>query len=235
MINSTPDLANKAMIMMLFDGGMRIEEFLNLRIKDITLQEYRDNKVFWSDIRYSKTFARKIPLPLCNVELRDWLDKHPDKSNREALLFPFSYPAVAKRLRTLARKSIGKHVYPHKFRHSSATYWASRMNRQQLCVKFGWSFSSRMPDKYIKRKGIIFDHIAEQGDLDQTSRLKRDNMDMREELQELRYQNKRVTQALEIIMPFVMKELQGGKNKVAPKGVGEFQMNNVDKLLSGMI
>ncbi len=42
-------------------------------------------------------------------------------------------------------------------RHSSATYWAPKMNRYQLCAKYGWAFSSDMPDRYIGRKGIIFD------------------------------------------------------------------------------
>ena len=49
-------------------------------------------------------------------------------------------------------------------RHSSATYWAPKMNRYQLCAKYGWSFKSNMPDRYIKRKGIIFEKIAEKGD-----------------------------------------------------------------------
>ncbi len=38
------------------------------------------------------------------------------------------------------------------------------MNRYQLCAKYGWTFSSNMPDRYIKRKGIIFEKIAEKGD-----------------------------------------------------------------------
>jgi hypothetical protein len=40
------------------------------------------------------------------------------------------------------------------------------MNRYQLCAKYGWVFSSDMPDRYIERKGIIFDQIAEKGDVD---------------------------------------------------------------------
>jgi hypothetical protein len=40
------------------------------------------------------------------------------------------------------------------------------MNRYQLCAKYGWAFSSNMPDRYIERKGIIFDQIAKKGDVD---------------------------------------------------------------------
>ena len=39
-------------------------------------------------------------------------------------------------------------------RHSTATWLASKLNRQQLCYYFGWAFSSNMPDKYISRAGM---------------------------------------------------------------------------------
>ena len=42
----------------------------------------------------------------------------------------------------------------HLFRHSSATYYADKMNRQQLCIRYGWAFSSDMPDIYISRAGV---------------------------------------------------------------------------------
>ena len=28
------------------------------------------------------------------------------------------------------------------------------MNRQQLCIRYGWTFSSDMPDVYISRAGV---------------------------------------------------------------------------------
>ena len=50
--------------MVLFDGGSRAEEFLNLRIKDLTRKRYEnDTYCYWINIRYSKTFPRNIPLP----------------------------------------------------------------------------------------------------------------------------------------------------------------------------
>jgi hypothetical protein len=45
-------------------------------------------------------------------------------------------------------------VHYHLFRHSSATYYASKLNRQQLCYRYGWKFSSYMPDVYISRSGM---------------------------------------------------------------------------------
>jgi len=70
-------------------------------------------------------------------------------------------------------------------RHSSATYWAAKLNRYQLCAKYGWAFSSDMPDRYIERKGIIFDQIAEKGDVDQTTRLQKENRNLVEKMETL--------------------------------------------------
>ncbi len=39
--------------------------------------------------------------------------------------------------------------------------WAPKTNRYQLCAKYGWVFSSDMPDRYIERKGVIFNQIGE--------------------------------------------------------------------------
>jgi hypothetical protein len=121
---------------------------------------------FKINIRYSKTFARNIPLPLCNSYLNAWLSKYPQRNDPEAQLFPIRYKSLVRKIRMLAEKVLKKRVTPHTLRHSSATYWAPKMNRYQLCAKYGWAFSSNMPDRYIEGKGIIFEKIAEKGDTD---------------------------------------------------------------------
>lgn len=70
-------------------------------------------------------------------------------------------------------------------RHSSATYWAPKMNLCQLCAKYGWAFSSNMPDRYIERKGITFDKIAEKGDTDQVAKLQKENRHLMGEVEAL--------------------------------------------------
>ena len=54
----------------------------------------------------------------------------------------------------LGKKVLNKKVYPHLFRHTSATYYANKLNRQELCYRYGWKFSSDMPDVYISRAGM---------------------------------------------------------------------------------
>jgi site-specific recombinase XerD len=204
MINSTPDAGLKAAVMVLFDGGTRIEELLNLRMKDLTKEKSgSDSECFWIDVRYSKTFARRIPLPLCTIYLKEWLGNHPRKDDPEAILFNFSYPSFARRLKRLGRKAIKKAVYPHMLRHSSATYWAPKLNRYQLCAKYGWAFSSDMPDRYIKRKGIIFDEIAEKGDVDQTTKLQKENVQLKDNMERIEQEYRKVRKALEFLMPIL--------------------------------
>ena len=83
-------------------------------------------------------------------------------------------------------------------RHSSP-----KMNRYQLCAKYGWAFSSDMPDRYIERKGIIFDQIAEKGDVDQATRLQKENRNLMEKVERLEQEYNKLRKASEFIMSIV--------------------------------
>lgn len=77
------------------------------------------------------------------------------------------------------------------------------MNRYQPCAKYGWAFSSDMPDRYIERKGIIFDQIAEKGDVDQMTRLQKENRNLMEKMETLEREYHEVRKALEFIIPLI--------------------------------
>ena len=64
-----------------------------------------------------------------------------------------------------------------------------------------------MPDRYIKRKGIIFEEIAEKGDVDQTTKLQKENRDIREKMERLEQEYKKVRRALEFIMPVAVEKV----------------------------
>ena len=103
----------------------------------------------------------------------------------------------------VAEKVLKKHLTPYILRHSSATYWAPKMNRYQLCAKYDWAFSSNMPDRYIERKGIIFDQIAEKGDVDQGTRLQKENRNLMEKVERLEQEYNKLRKASEFIMSVV--------------------------------
>ena len=60
-----------------------------------------------------------------------------------------------------------------------------------------------MPDRYIKRKGIIFDRIAEKGDSDQVSKVQKENRQLSEKVEALEGEYKKVRKALEFVMELV--------------------------------
>lgn len=219
MINSTHETSIKAALIVLFDGGPRAEELLNIRLKDLTQKTHmNDTACHWINIRHSKTFARTIPLPLSTKQINEWMAEHPDKNNPEAQLFPYTYPALRKRIRILGERALKKRLTLHMLRHSSATYWAPKLNRYQLCAKYGWAFSSDMPDRYIKRKGIIFDEIAEKGDVDQATKLQRENRILKDDMDKLQQDYGKIRKALEFLMPLIEDmEAEEFKRKIFEK------------------
>jgi hypothetical protein len=103
-----------------------------------------------------------------------------------------TYDAMRMFLARLGRSVLGRHVHPHLLRHTSATYYANKLNRQELCYRFGWRFSSDMPDVYIPRAGMETRELDEkfnQTELstlkDDLSRLSRDNHLKDERIQNL--------------------------------------------------
>ncbi len=164
-------IKQKALVQVLFDGGPRIGELLNVRLRHVRMyrvghaQEQRE--FFLIRLPFSKTLTRTVALPLKESTkwLRIWLEQHPahptirddgtlHAENMEALLFPMRVERVRTILRTVGRQAIRKRVYPHLLRHSSVTYWANHLTFAQLCKKYGWTMISRMPRKYIDRSGI---------------------------------------------------------------------------------
>ena len=116
-------------------------------------------------------------------------------------------------------------------RHSSATYWAPKMNRYQFCAKYGWAFSSDMPDRYIKRKGIIFDEIAEKGDQDQMHQMKKENLELKDKINSLDYEYKKIRRALEYMMPKIEQKpetLQESKIPFIVPKKGEISLKKED-------
>lgn len=148
--NSPTELRrNRALISVLFDGGLRADELLNIRLEQV----WRDKGVYWIRVQYSKTKPRTMNLPLSTPYLDEWLSVHPAKNDPTAYLFPFSYTALHHIIMRCGRAQ-GIRLKPHTLRHSSATYWARHLSRYQLCARMGWALSSRQPDRYIDQEGL---------------------------------------------------------------------------------
>lgn len=187
-------------IAVLFDSGARAEEFHNIRAEDIELPTGNNNfiKITLKE-EYSKTEGRTISLywEKSLEAVSDFMQqriKEGIKSNEPVTTI--SYDAVRFFLARIGLRVLEKKIHVHLFRHSSATYYASRLNRQQLCYRYGWKFSSDMPDVYISRAGVDdgLDEKMEQTELKELkSKLSKEEFERKKQQEDL----ERLTKAME--------------------------------------
>ena len=154
--------AQRFLIINLFSSGTRAEEFHNIRFSDVTLPKQNESFV---KIRirhgFSKTKGRTITMyhPQALKVARDYLELRKGMNPEEPLLL-MSYDTGRKWLKRLGQRVLKRNLYYHLFRSSCATWLATRMNRQQLCIFFGWKFNSPMPDIYISRSGLDMEEVS---------------------------------------------------------------------------
>ena len=84
-----------------------------------------------------------------------------------------------------------------------------------------------MPDRYIERKGIIFDQIAERGDVDQATRLQKENRTLMEKVERLEQEYNKLRKASEFIMSVDEgMDTEDLKKKMFEKGKKELSMSS---------
>lgn len=159
-------LQERYLLAVLFDSGARAEEFLNIRYEDIELPTKDQNfvKITLKE-EYSKTAGRVISLYWHNSleSVRDYFEQRKREGIRVSEpVYNGTYDSIRSFLRRLGNKVLQRNINPHLFRHSSATHYASKLNRQELCYRYGWAFSSNMPDVYISRAGMQSEKLDEQ-------------------------------------------------------------------------
>lgn len=211
--------AERFLIAVLFDSGARAEEFHNIRKEDIQLPTGNDTFVKLTlKEEYSKTKGRVISLYWKNSleAVRDYLDERKDIKNDEPI-FENSYDNTRQTLARLGIKAINKKIHYHLFRHSSATYYANKLNRQELCYRFGWAFSSDMPDIYISRAGMENKQLDESFKGTELEELKRE---LEKEKQAREMQITKIQEIQEILKPDDLEEIKlfiRGRQKTVAK------------------
>lgn len=218
----TSSIRDAALLMFLFDTGARAEELLNIRIEDLREEQIGKDTFFKVRIRFgtTKTKARTITIPLATPYVKNWLSMHPRGNDKSSFLFPIAYDYLRKILYRKG-KILRKRVYPHLLRHSSATYYCNRLNQYQLCYRYGWSMSSKQPQRYIDREGIEEEKTAEIIKYDETSKLKKENQLLKEDIQELRESDKIVAEKLVNLLNFFRSNPQITKRLAKEKGMEE--------------
>jgi len=156
---SAMNARDRYLIAVLFDCGCRAEEFLNIRYEDIELPTKDKNfvKITFKE-EYSKTKGRVISLYWKNSleAVSEYLrERQQEGIKSQDRIYENTYDGMRVFLRRLGRKILKKDINPHLFRHSSATFYAVKLNRQEMCYRYGWAFSSDMVDVYISRSGML--------------------------------------------------------------------------------
>lgn len=152
--NACKSNQERFLICVLFDAGCRAGEFLNIRFGDLQepTQGFPYYKILFKQ-EYSKTDERNIGLywKHSTEAIRDYLGEC-DDSDKNKPVYDKNYDAVRLFISRLGKRILKKRIHFHIFRKSSASHYADKMNRQQLCYRYGWRYASDMPDIYIKRK-----------------------------------------------------------------------------------
>lgn len=160
-IGACNTVRDRALIMVLWDTGARIDEVLSLNIGDLTI----DSGCGQTRLR-GKTGDREAWIIDSLPDLQAWLNIHPGREKPGNPLFVTytRYGIGANRLniRTVEnlckvlqrRAGVSKRVHPHAFRHARATDRAREgYTEMELRIMFGWSASSNMPATYIHISG----------------------------------------------------------------------------------
>lgn len=164
---------DKAIVLVLYETGCRIGELLSLKIKNVQFDQYG------AILRVTgKTGDRRVRIVSSAPALAAWLDVYEGRNDPEAVLwpprsnnnhatnFPMTHSSACHLLLDLAaRAGINKHVHPHLFRHSRATFLASRLTESQMKEYLGWVQASSMASVYVHLSGRNVDNamLALQG------------------------------------------------------------------------
>lgn len=156
----------RTILWILFDSGLRINELLNLRLKDIKPPSNGEN-YFTLRVRHetAKTHEeRNVGLHYSNKHLLEYLEKnHQTPNKQDSFLFNTSYNYIRKYLSEKSKKHLNRSMTPKRLRGSSATHFASRIKSyQSFCYRYGWKLSSRVPDGYYNRAGVKNKEVMQQ-------------------------------------------------------------------------
>ncbi|AAM05234.1 tyrosine-type recombinase/integrase [Methanosarcina acetivorans] len=153
---------DKALIATLYESGARKGELFSVRLKHIVFDE---NGCIVT-LPEGKTGARRVRLVFAASYLRQWIECHPTKDNRDSYLFVSSrddHPLISTTAlkegldRISKRAGVKKRVNPHAFRHARATHLAGHLTEQQMKIYLGWTENSSMASVYVHLSGKDID------------------------------------------------------------------------------
>ena len=159
-IDACENFRDKAVISLLYEGGFRIGELLNMKIRDL-----KNERNYMKVSVTGKTGPREVLIIYSIPYLNQYLNLHPLKNNLDAPFWisiggykhnqKLIYLGVRKLIkRVFKRAGVNKkRLYPHLFRHSRATELAKHFTESQMKAYFGWTQGSNMAAIYVHMSG----------------------------------------------------------------------------------
>ncbi|MCK4637012.1 MAG: tyrosine-type recombinase/integrase [Methanomicrobia archaeon] len=159
MIETADHPRDKAIIAVLYEGGLRIGELASLKMKNVEFDDYG------AVIKVKgKTGERRVRIISSASLLAKWIETHPERNNKNASLWinlatnyknrGISYRGISEKLKTIAKGAdVDKTITPHLFRHSRATHLATVLTEAEMNEYFGWVQGSDMPATYVHLSG----------------------------------------------------------------------------------
>lgn len=202
MLDCSKGIRDRVLIQLLYDSGARIEEFLNLKRSDVEEKTENNIKVYYITIRNenSKTKGRTIALPMpSSTKLLDlWLQNRPNMKPNDPL-FDFTYSGAYNTVKSAGFRALGKRVWPHLLRHSSATHYADLgMSEIQQDCRYGWEIGSKQPRRYISRSGILERQTVKVVQADEFGKINQKNENLQTQMSMLTKQVETLRMLLEV-------------------------------------
>ena len=152
---------DRALIMLLYEGGFRIGEIAQMKWEDLTF----NNGGVATSIKFKTAFTRHVRAYMCTQYLQNWKADYPGKPEGSAPVFvnmwgkPFIHATIAKRIQRIVQKAgITKHVTPHLFRHSRITHMINDGVSESVIKMMMWgTINTTMFETYAHLTGKDID------------------------------------------------------------------------------
>jgi integrase/recombinase XerD len=129
MIEAAPSSRDRVLIAVTFEGGLRIDELLDMKIQDVSFDEHGARASV-----HGKTGSRVVRLIVFAPLLGQYIEQHPRKDRSDGPLWVnpidsrrnpvggMRYQTTRQAILRVAKLAgITKRIHPHLFRHSAAT------------------------------------------------------------------------------------------------------------------